>query len=532
MRLSTFTLIAVIAAAFVTGPAFAEFEVREIDPLSEKDLSAFKIEGEGGWKLDDKTDLVHTFVVCPKTKVDTSIVFRARKFADGFQVKWEMQGGSRQKGLKFYIVPAKGDRIEVPLSSRFLMKKNWHKVTVTVEDGKAYAKINKEKLEKVDVPTDQELTFAITVPKRGEATLRKIAVKFLIINKDQAPADEGYVRIFDGKSLTGWKMLPENSSFFELKDQRIEGKLPRDIETRETHLVFAAAQFQDFTLKMRVGSGARSLLLLGRFGIQNGPKAVFADIAGYMPGDKDWNDVLWEVKGKLVTLHVNGRKVWTGTAGNTSPLPIHIILTRGGQCVLRDIQVKPIGNFQATPDWKKYADSSAGAQFGGRGNNQGGANAGSSGVSGGRALQMSNGKDLTDWGPNPSGVWKFSDGKMVGLTYGKTEPATLLYTKLWFQEYRLSFKLQKGSTNVGFVAKAFPRDKGKDPSIIQIDDSWYGEDKWTEFEAHLLDGTLKLKANGKTVKSLTVPKDAGVVGFVIAKESAVGIKEVWNNKKK
>lgn len=530
MRSSSLMLILAVTAAFVAGPVYAEFEVREIDPISEKDLSAFKIEGEGGWKLDDKTDLVHTFIVCPKTKVDTSILYRIRKFADGFQVKWDMKGGSRQKGIKFHIVPEKGDRIEVPLSARFLMKKEWHKVTVTVEDGKAYAKIGKEKLDKVDVPTDQELTFAITVPKRGEATFRKMVIKFLIINKDQAAPDEGFVRIFDGKSLDGWKPLPEGSEFFELKDQRIEGKLPRNNETRETHLVFTYANFQDFTLKFRVGSGARGLHLLGRFGQQNGPRPVVAEISGYMPGDKDWSDVMWEVKGKAVTLHVNGRKVWSQTASNTQPLPIHIILTRGGQCVIRDIQVKPHANFQAAEGWKRYAEESgAAAGGGGGGENAGG---GSSQVTGGKALEMFNGKDLADWRGAPSDAWKVADGKIVGLTYGKEKPAEIIFTKFWFEEYRISFQLQKGSANSQFIAKAFPRDKGKAPVLVKIEESWFGDDKWTKFEAYLLDGTLNFKANGKTVKSMTVPKDAGVIGFVIGKESAIGIKDIWNNKKK
>ncbi|MEN8150195.1 MAG: hypothetical protein ABFS86_10255, partial [Planctomycetota bacterium] len=150
-------LIAAIAVAVVLTavPVFAGFEVRDLDPLSEKDLSRFKIEGGGDWKLDDKTDAVHTFIVCPKTSAPTSLLFRGRKFKDGFQVKWEMKGGSKQKGLTFSIVPEKGERIVVPWSARLLMKKDWHKVMIRVEDGKAYAKIDGEEQEKVDVPDNE-----------------------------------------------------------------------------------------------------------------------------------------------------------------------------------------------------------------------------------------------------------------------------------------------------------------------------------------------------------------------------------------
>ena len=232
MRASFLALV--VAATLISIPAFAGHEVRDLDPLSEKDLSMFKIEGDGGWKLDDESDLVHTFIVCPKAEKETSLLFRARKFSDGFQLKFDVLGGSKAKGLKCYLVPEKGDRILVPWKARYLMKKDWHEVTVTVEDGKATAKIDDEKTEPIEVG-DIPLTFALTVPKRGEATIRKMRIKFLVINREQEKAEEGFVRIFDGKSLDGWVLRPEGSSFFQAKDQRIEGELPRDGEAPETH---------------------------------------------------------------------------------------------------------------------------------------------------------------------------------------------------------------------------------------------------------------------------------------------------------
>jgi len=526
----------VVAVILIATPIFAGHEVRVLDPLSTKDLSMFKIEGGGDWTLDDETDLVHTYIVCPKAAEETSLLFRSRTFRDGFQLKWEMLGGSRNKGLKCYLVPEKGDRILVPWKSRHLSKKDWHKMTVTVEDGKACAKIDGEKMEAIEVEDDAPLTFALTVPKRGEATLRKVRLKFLVINREQADTEKGFTRIFDGKTLDGWVIKPDGSTFFKALDQRIEGALPRDSEVRQTDLIYGDAIFANFTLRMKVGSGARSLILLGRYGIQGGPSPTFTDIAGYLPGDKDWSDVIFEVKGKLVSLTVNGTRVWSQQAQTDQPLPVHIAMARNGKCAIRDIQVK--GDLRRTgPTWARYVKESGGEvgvggggeKFGGRGDNQpGGGNV----TGGGRSFQMWNGKDLTDWQSNPSDGFKVAGDKLVGLTYGKPSGAQLLYTKLWFEEYRISFSVQKGSKNAGFVAKAFPRGAKKPAAILKFEDAWFGEDKYTEFELTLLDGVLSVTANGKKVKSMNVTKESGAIGFLVEKEGAIGIKDIWFNKKK
>ena len=527
-------LALVVAAVLVSVPVFAGHEVRDLDPLSEKDLSMFKIEGGGDWKLDDKTDLVHTFIVCPKADDETSLLFRARKFRDGFQLKFDVMGGSKAKNLKCFLVPEKGDRILIPWKARLLMKKDWHEVTVTVEDGKATAKVDDEKTEPITVG-DIPLTFALTVPKRGEVTIRKMGIKFLVINREQADAEKGYVRIFDGKTLEGWITRPEGSSFFKALDQRIEGALPQNQEVPETALIFADAVFDNFTLRMKVGSGARNLILLGRFGVQNGPRPTFTDIAGYLPGDKDWSDVLFEVKGKSVSLTVNGNRVWSQQAPNDSPLPIHIIMGRNGRCNLRDIQVKGVP-VRTGSSWVRYVKESGGeiGIGGGGGDTGGAAGAGGGGnvTGGGRSFQMWNGKDLTDWRSTPADGFRVAGEKIVGLTYGKPSGAQLVYSKYWFQEYRISFSVQKGSKNAAFLVKAFPREANKPAVVLKFEDAWFGEDKFTEFELALIDGVLEVRAGGKKVKSMNVSKDQGAVGFVLEKEGAIGIKDIWFNKKK
>jgi len=157
-------LIPVLLALFISFPVRAGTEVMEIDPLADKDLYHFKQEGEDAeWKLDDKTDDVYTLIVHDKAASETSLLFTKRTFKHGFRLSMEVKGGSKYKGLSFFIVPPQGDRIEVPFSKRWMAKKGWHDFVVTVEKGKASLKLGDEEGDEVEVPEGIPLTFAITL---------------------------------------------------------------------------------------------------------------------------------------------------------------------------------------------------------------------------------------------------------------------------------------------------------------------------------------------------------------------------------
>ena len=188
----------------LTGAVYGEEEVMDLNPLSEKDLSYFKIEGEGAWEIDDKTDDIDTLIVSPRAKQDSSLLFVKRKFKHGFLVSMRMSCGSRNKGLEVYVVPNEGDRISVPLPKRTLSRKGWQKFMLKVEDGDASAKIGDEWGDSVEVPKDEEVTFAFKLLKGSQAAFKKMKVKFLVVAEAQAQAEEGYVSIFDGKTLDGW----------------------------------------------------------------------------------------------------------------------------------------------------------------------------------------------------------------------------------------------------------------------------------------------------------------------------------------
>ena len=68
-------------------------------------------------------------------------------------------------------------------------------------------------------------------------------------------------------------------------------------------------------------------------------------------------------------------------------------------------------------------------------------------------------------------------------------------------------------------------------TLLKFEDGWFGADKYTEFTLALFDGVLEVHAGGKKVKSMNVPKDQGAVGFWVDKEGAIGVKDVWFNKK-
>ena len=51
-------LLLVPLPLLLAGAVYGDTEVMDLNPLSEKDLSYFKVEGEGGWAIDDTTDFV------------------------------------------------------------------------------------------------------------------------------------------------------------------------------------------------------------------------------------------------------------------------------------------------------------------------------------------------------------------------------------------------------------------------------------------------------------------------------------------
>ena len=511
--------------ALAIAPALAEdFETLELNPLAEKDLSSFKVEGDGVWKIDNETDLIYALIVCPKAPDDTSLLFIGKTFKAGFQLRLEVMGGSRNKGLDLLIVPPEGDRIPVPFSRRWLSKSDWHDVVLTVEDGKATVEVDDEKGEAVEVPKGVPLTFAMKLDKRSEAMFRKLKIRFLVVHEDQKAAEEGFVRIFDGKTLEGWRQLPDGLTAWEVKGDHVFGQVPEG--RPEVDLLFSDAQFRNYVLKCRVSADTRNLIIVGRPGIKDQYPPTYCSVSNYFPGDRDWNDVSWVVNGKEITLVVNGSRVWSKEAPNDNPFFPMFALTQGGQARIRDIQVK--GDLaSAGPAWARYAKESGvdgGGQFGGRGNDQpdpGGATSFEKKV-------LFDGTSIDDWRFGPAGVWQVvaDEKKLIGLTLDQPTAAEILYGKLVFFEYSIHCQVQKGTVGASFIAKRVPKEVAEKPdAVVKLDDAWFPE-PWNEFEAWCRDGLLKIKVNGKEVYTGKVPTEQGFMGFRIEKDSAIGLKDI------
>ena len=525
-------LLPILLLCLVLAPVSAQdTEVLEINPLAEKDLSGFKREGEAEWKIDDVSDDVYTLIVCSRPKSDTSLLFRGRTFKSGFRLIIEVMGGSKNKNLEAFIVPVDGERVQVPFSKRWLGKKGWHKLILTFEDGKAWVKVDDEKGDKIDIG-QQEVTFALKLKKRGEAMFRKPKIQYLVVSQDQVEPEEGFVRIFDGKSLDGWKQFPEGVTNFTIKGKSIDVKVPMSQE-RPGEFAFMDGIFKDYVLRLSAAQGARNLILVGRFGTQDGSqRPVTATIESYFPGDKDWNQIEWTVKGRKVSLAVNGNPVWSQEAPNDQPCRPVILVGRDGHAKIRDIRVKG-ENLRPGPSWARYAAASGlqGGDFGGRGGQAAKPPAEGGHPGGGQAPQqmvLFNGKDLDDWRMiGLAGAFQVYDGRIVGLTLEKEQGAGIYFKKLLFFDYRVVFKLQRGSKGVKFIARNVPKSiADRTPVEIEIKDEWFADAEWTEFEANVWGQDFKLKVGDKLVASGKVPKEQGVVGFLLAKDSSMAVKDV------
>jgi hypothetical protein len=524
MKLSRFVALGLLLALLFARGVGAGTEVMEIDPLADKDLYSFKVEGPGEWKLDDTTDDVHTLIVCDKSKEDTGLRFIKRTFKNGFRFTMDVTGGSKYKGLEFWIVPPEGDRIQVPFSKRWIARKGWHEFVVTLEKGTAYAQVDDEKGDPIDVPEGPEYTFAIVLNKRSEAMFRRPSIKFLVVSEVQAEPEAGFVRLFDGKTDEGWITAPEEfKGTFKVGDQRIEGKF-KEGPRQYANFVYRDGVFRDYILKFKASADTRGLHLVA------GPNQIPA-IHDYFDLGRDWNEVEWESKAQHVTLKINGTQKWETRLEQPVNVSPAFLLYPGGQCTIRDVMVKG-QNIQPGASWARYAAESGvagGGQFGGRGNG-GEQHPAGDGGSTPASRELFNGTDLVDWQPRPSGAWSVEDSKIIGMTMGQETEAQILYGKLVFTDYKLVFKVQQGTAGALFIARVVPEQVAKKPPVVlELKDEWMNEKQWNEFEAVCRDDKLTLKVNGKEVFSGPIHKEQGFLGFAIKKNSAVGIKDiVWH----
>jgi hypothetical protein len=121
-----------------------------------------------------------------------------------------------------------------------------------------------------------------------------------------AEKSEGYVLLFNGKDLAGWKGQPE---FWSVQDGAIAGKSTEACPVKEnTFLIWQGGEPGDFELRLKYK------ILAGNSGIQYRSKVVKAEysvVGGYQAdfeAGKNYSGILYEEKGRGI-LAKRGQKV-------------------------------------------------------------------------------------------------------------------------------------------------------------------------------------------------------------------------------
>jgi hypothetical protein len=171
--------------------------------------------------------------------------------------------------------------------------------------------------------------------------LRLILVESLAL-APLAAAEDGWISLFNGKDLTGWR-VNENPSTFSVKDGAIVASGPR------SHLFYHGPvgnhQFRNFELKVDVMTQPKAnggIYIMTEYqdkgwpdkgfevqvnnSYQNDPRRTgslyqVADVAEIHAKDNEWFTEHVIVKGDTITILVNGKEVvrwtqppdWTGT---------------------------------------------------------------------------------------------------------------------------------------------------------------------------------------------------------------------------
>jgi hypothetical protein len=125
-------------------------------------------------------------------------------------------------------------------------------------------------------------------------------------------ADDGFVSLFDGKTLNGWEGRPE---LWSVQDGAICGKTTKETPAKEnTFLVFKGGEFGDFELHAQFKLNPGDAKGFSNSGIQYRSKVVKSEyyvVAGYqadMEAGKNYTGILYEEKGRGI-IGPRGKKV-------------------------------------------------------------------------------------------------------------------------------------------------------------------------------------------------------------------------------
>jgi hypothetical protein len=154
--------------------------------------------------------------------------------------------------------------------------------------------------------------------------LRNIALVFVFISACVSVHADGFVSIFDGKSLEGWKAA--DMSFWSIEDGAITAKITEEKPTSRNHyLVYQGGELGDFELKLKHRIISRSSVNGGfQFRSEMFDGEITDDCRGYQVDNNtktDWLVRLYDEFGRH-TLAWRGEKTVFNIEGKSTTTKI------------------------------------------------------------------------------------------------------------------------------------------------------------------------------------------------------------------
>jgi len=222
----------------------------------------------------------------------------------------------------------------------------------------------------------------------------------------------------------------------------------------------------------------------------------------------DWHRVRVDVLSTVLRVHVNGKILFRREFGNAERLRGTLgILDASGKVEFRNLR------YRAWEPWERPGTEEP------------------VGTSGEEAapdgIVLFDGKSRDGWVDQPAGTWSIVDEKLVAVSFEGAGPSMIVCTKHAFQEYRLTAEVQRGTRHAFFAARVPERQLGMQSAVVvRMQEDWFKERDWNEFEAVVSKSEVVVSVNGKEVFRRPCTDRTSFLGFSIGPRGALGIRNV------
>ncbi len=414
---------------------------------------------------------------------------------DGGSLRFQAKKGARKIRVLLQPVP-KAPPVVLEFPKDAVKTAMWTDLAVALRGGKAVllapgADGNEAEVGAAPLPAGSVFRFGFEAPSGTEAVLTGITLQR---DYEDAPpfAEEGFVSVFDGKSLGDWRPTrPEYASMFTVENGLLVGVARHE---GGGWILYGGRMFKAYELRMRAYWGTSHLFVRavefpGADGMINKFDTIQVNLGDNIDPE-DLNDIAIRVADGLCTMTVNGKKVREDKVKPITATPIAFQIDQGKTFLLRDIRIKDLAPGEAAeapeePEPKEPAEKAA-----------------------------------VPWTPvggfaEEAGTWSVADpGEIAGLLCRAGNAAS----------YVLRFKVGRGATGLSVLPRAT---RGVDRSGgIRLADSLFLDADWTEvvLRMDLLKATVT--AGGAAAGSLEVDTAVGPPGIRVAVAGKATIKDL------